>query len=107
MSATPESGRMKRRRALKDPRVPPSIPAFLGAHAAEGGSREVHTPRSQAYKPAWGFRNTDSVIASTQHAADWSKNCIAPPDYRDMVSAGGIEEAELLGSQSMYSVSRL
>ena len=97
---------MKRHRLAKDPRVPRELPAFLQPHSAEGGSSsQPQASKSQAFKPAWGFRRTDSVLGSIVHASDRSLHSITPADYQDVVLQSEIEGIDGLGSQALASVS--
>nr|XP_017227649.1 PREDICTED: uncharacterized protein LOC108203324 [Daucus carota subsp. sativus] len=99
-----ETGRMKRHRLAKDPRVPRELPAFLQPHSAEGGSSsQPRASKSEAFKPAWGFRRTDSVLGSTVHASDWSLHSITPADYQDVVLQSEIEGIDGFGSQALAS----
>ena len=99
---------MKRHRLAKDPRVPRELPAFLQPHSAEGGSSsQPRASKSQAFKPAWGFRRTDSVLGSTVHASDWSLHSITPADYQDVVLQSEIEGIDGFGYQALASVSVL
>jgi hypothetical protein len=121
MAAKPAPGektsRMKRAERSQDPRDQEEDPAFLRKHkeqkrddlrysdiAARGEGSQVDV-KSAVYRPNWGFRKQDSVVGSTKHAVDWSKNSLTTPDYRDFVLNGGIGEAESLGCQALATVS--
>ena len=115
---TDETSRMARAKRGIDPRGKDTEPSFLRPHKMQKGnlrysdlvglegSSQVNV-QSLVFRPTWGFRKKDTVVGSTKHAMDWSLNSITPPDYRDLVLNGGIDDSESLGSQAIAAVSLL
>jgi hypothetical protein len=111
-----ETTRMARAKRDADPRGKDTEPSFLRPHkkqrdnlkfgdiAGLEGSSQVNV-QSSVFRPTWGFRKKDTVVGSTKHAMDWSLNSITPPDYKDLVLGGNIDQAESLGSQAIAAVS--
>ena len=98
-----ESKRMKRQKALKDPRIGVVYPNFL----QEGTEEEEQAAASRsrgAFKPAWAVRVEDSVAGNTKLAQDWSRYSIPPLDYRDFVQRGNLEASVSLGSEALAVV---
>ena len=98
-----ESKRMKRQKALKDPRIGVVYPNFL----QEGTEKEEQAVASRsrgAFKPAWGVGVEDSVAGNTKLAQGWSRCSIPPLDYRDFIQRGNIEASDSLGSEALAVV---
>lgn len=111
-----ETSRMARAKRGIDPRGRETEPAFLRPHKSQKGNLKFSdlvglegasqvNIQSSVFRPSWGFRKQDTVVGSTKHAMDWSLNTITPPDYKDLVLNGGLEESEALGSQAIAAVS--
>ena len=98
-----ESKRMKRHRALKDPRIGVVYPAPLRSGTFEEEQAAASRQRG-AFKPAWGVRVEDSIAGDTKLAQDWSRCSIPPLDYRDFIQKGNIEASDSLGSEALAVV---
>ena len=95
-----ETRKMKKARMGADDRVPPPVPSFLRPQEEAGGSKSG----GSAWRPAWGLRAKDSVVGNTRHAKDWSRFGVPPCDYRDIVTATGMEAAEYMCAQGIATV---
>lgn len=94
----------KARLSRKDDRTGPKIPAFLGED--EEVIHQLGDPRTRgaAWVPGWGLRQQDTLVGSTAHSRDWSKHCVTPHDYADIVVPSSLESAELMGAQAIATV---
>lgn len=104
------TGRLKRSRLAVDSRIQEQGPSILRPHR-EGGSSSFgakpRSPKSAAFRPAWGFRKGDSVLGSTEHCVDWSRHSITPPDWKEVVMGAELERVEAVGCQSIAAVSSI
>lgn len=109
MLKDPESRRMKRNKAIQDPRVGENLPSFLQEGKVEvgGQSTSARQPKSTNFRPSWMIQGKDSMMSDTKLAQDWSVHSILPVDFKDFILSKDLEGVDLLGAQAHVAVKLL
>ena len=98
------AGWLSRGRPLGIPE--PTVPSFL-MHSRNAEKRphieQDNTPFA-AFQPSWGIYESDIIFGSSELSMAWSRHSITPTDYATFIRSGGIDEAKMLGSNGLCTV---